>query len=405
MPPRYIPEAWQPAIGWGVAVALLHRLGLMIWMAAVWLVSGIDVQVTFDGGVESLPPLTTRTDRLLFGVWRRWDTMHYFNLALNGYRASDPGPTVFGALTPLGFRLFDRLLPGGIDLAAMVFSTLAFAIALIFLFRIVETYYGDARLARWSVVVLALLPLSYFFSAPMSESIYLAMILAAFYFGTQRRWVLAAIAGALATLARSQGVLLVIIIGLFLIVDYPPHTWRQSTFAALRAGWSLALLPLVFIGFEVWRVSLGLPGLNDTYHNYSYIYVTNPIAGLATNLGWIVQHPLKTLTSIDMLALLSVFLLSFAMLRFPLHRRLPLIAYTFGYALLFAGKINYIWGTDIVINTQSYGRYALTLFPLVIFGADRLIHLTKWWRLLLVVLMFMLLLFFSGLHALGVGPA
>ena len=82
-----------------------------------------------------------------------------------------------------------------------------------------------------------------------------------------------------------------------------------------------------------------------------------------------------------------------------------MIAYTFGYALLFAGKINYVWGTDIIATTQSYGRYALTLFPLVIFVAGRLLHLTRWWRLLLVMLMFMLLLFFSGLHALGVGPA
>ncbi len=62
------------------------------------------------------------------------------------------------------------------------------------------------------------------------------------------------------------------------------------------------------------------------------------------------------------------------MLRYPRYRRLPVLAYSFGYALVFAAKLNYLHGTTVVFGTQSYSRYTLTLFPLTIFIADRLRH-------------------------------
>jgi hypothetical protein len=211
----------------------------------------------------------------------------------------------------------------------------------------------------------------------MSESIYLAMALGVFYFGARRQWLWAAICGLLATLARSQGVLLLPIAGLLLLEQngfkLGDHSrWVEQARRGIIQGWTLALIPLGFVGFIVYRQSLGLPSLNDVYNNISYVYLTNPLDGLITNLRWFIEHPDIAFTSVDLLALLAALVLSFVVLRFPRHRRLPLVAYNFGFVLFFVGKVNYFYGTDDVYFTQSFGRYALALFPLTFFIADSL---------------------------------
>ncbi len=134
------------AIYWGFGTALVHRLALMIWLALVWSLLSANfagVQADFHTAGAQLPALTTQSDELIFGVWRRWDAVHYLDLAANGYRIEHPGPTVFGVLTPVGIRAFDAVLPGSLDLGAMVFETLAFGLALTLLYKVCESYYGD----------------------------------------------------------------------------------------------------------------------------------------------------------------------------------------------------------------------------------------------------------------------
>lgn len=404
------------AIKWGFGIALTHRLLLGLWLAVVWGVVGRSlngVQADFHTAGAPLPALTTPAEESIFGVWRRWDAVHYLDLAANGYRVDHPGPTVFGVLTPLGIRAVDLVLPGSLDLAAMVFETLAFSLALTLMFKVGEHYYGDAELGRWGAIVTALLPLSYFFEAPMSESIYLALVLGVFYFGTRKQWWLAAICGALATLARSQGVLLLPVAGLLLLEQngfrladlLSPARWWPPLRQSLAQGWMLALIPAGFVGFEVYRNSLGLPSVNDIYLHYSYIYLTNPLDGLITNLGWIVHHPGEVLTNVDLLALLIALVLAFAALRFQQHRRLPLVAYAFGYLLVFVSKVNYFYGTHTVMFTQSLGRYSLVLFPLTFLIADGLLHARPLVRLLGVAALTLALVALSALYVLALtGP-
>ena len=400
------------AVKWGFGVALAHRLFLSLWLALVWGVVGAHlngVQADFHTAGAQLPKLESPADETIFGVWRRWDAVHYLDLAANGYRVENPGPTVFGVLTPFSIRAFDAVLPGSLDLAAMVFETLAFGLALTLIFKLGETYYSDAELGRWALIVTVLLPLSYFFEAPMSESIYLAMTLGVFYFGAKKRWLAAAICGLLATLARSQGVLLLSIAGLMLLeqngFDLRDRTrWFDPFKKAIAQGWTLLLIPLGFAGFELYRRSLGLPPLNQVYTDISYNYFTNPIDGLITNLRWLVAHPFD-ITSVDLWAMLIALLLSFAALRFPRHRRLPLVAYNFGFILLFASRINYFYGTHNAMFTQSFGRYTLTLFPLTFLVADGLRSTTPLLRVLGVAILVLGIVAFSALYVLALtGP-
>ncbi|NWG17583.1 MAG: hypothetical protein HXY41_13230 [Chloroflexi bacterium] len=402
-------QGWFPAVRWGVGAALASRLALLAWMAVVWLGFGERLGIPVDlhtDPVAALPTLEQPAQQAVFGVWRRWDASHYLNLAQNGYRAEDPGPTVFGLLTPLGIRAFDAALPGGIDLGAMVYATAAYAFALTMLYRVCEVYYDDADLGRWSVMVLAMLPLAFFFSAPMSEAAYLGLALGVFYAGAKGRWLLAGVFGALAALARSQGVMLAGVAGLMLLEAGLARcpTWPERLRDLARRGWPLLFIPAAWVGFLVFRDGLGLPPLDDIYRTRSYIFFTNPLNGLLLNLRYIVENPADALFNVDLWALVVSSVLFILLLRDRRHRRAPLAAYALASLLVAVSKINWAWGGyDDVLYSQSFGRYMLTVFPLAIWLADGLRRRSRPVRVAWFTLSGLGLVVFSALLALGGG--
>lgn len=402
-------RAWLPAVRWGIGAALASRLALLVWMAVVWLFVGEQLGIPADlhtDPVANLPALEQPVERAIFGVWRRWDASHYLNLAQNGYRAEDPGPTVFGVLTPLGIRVFDAALPGGIDLAAVVYATAACAFALTMLYRVCEACYGDASLGRWSVRVVASLPLAFFFSAPMSETAYLGLALGVFYAGAKGRWLLAGVFGALAALARSQGVMLAGVAGLMLWQESRARfpAWPERLLDLARRGWPLLLVPAAWAGFLVFRDGLGLPALEEVYRTRSYIFFTNPPDGLLLNLRYIVENPAESLFNVDLWALVVSPVLFLLSLRDRRHRRAPLIAYTLFSMLVAVSKINWAWGGyDEVLYSQSFARYMLTVFPLTIWLADGLRRCSRRVRAAYFTLSGAGLVIFSALLALGGG--
>ncbi len=364
-------SGWHVALKWGFGVALAHRLLLGIWMASVWI--AISSWTAFDADFEAvradgLPRLNTPAAQLVFGVWRRWDANHYLNLAVHGYKPTNPGPTVFGVLTPLAFRVFDRVLPGPVDLAAMVFETLAFGLALTLLFRLCAVDYSDDRLARWAVIVTALQPVSFFFASPMSESPYLALTLGTIYAAHRGRWRLAALCGLLAVLARAQGVFLVVALGLVLVDQTCAR--HGGVREMVKRGWPVILIPMGAMVFVAFRSLRGLPSLEDVYANYSYVFYTDPLSGLFFNTRHFVRQLPYSIYNTDLLAIAVSLVLGVLMLGLPRHRRLPMVAYTWTYLLLFLGKVNFAHGTQEVTHSQSFGRYALALFPLTIMVAD-----------------------------------
>ncbi|GAB4414861.1 MAG: hypothetical protein Kow00106_10130 [Anaerolineae bacterium] len=390
-----------------MGITLIHRLVLGVWMAAVWM--AISPWTTYEADFNAaeeyyLPRLGSTAEQLIFGVWRRWDADHYLNLAVHGYQTENPGPTVFGVLVPLGFRFFDRLLPGPVDLAAIVFETLAFGAALTLLFRLCTVHFRDEQLARWAVGVMALQPLSYCFAAPLSESSYLALSLAVFYAAYRRRWLVAGLCGFLATLARTQGVLLAAVAGLILLEEArtPRDGWRQI----VRRGWVLLLIPTGALVFTVFRASRGLPSLVDVYSYYSLHFYTNPARGLFLNAGYLVRHWPHSMYDTDLLALATSLVLGGIMLRHPFLRQPPLVAYTWLHILLFLSKINVDRYTNEITYTQSFGRYALVLFPLTLLVADWLRRIASVRaRFLGLVVLSTLLLVFSARHVLYlIGP-
>jgi Gpi18-like mannosyltransferase len=251
---------------------------------------------------------------------------------------------------------------------------------------------------------MVLLPLSHFFSAPMSEGIYLAMTLGTFYFAARSNFWGAALCGFLATMARTQGILLVPLM-LFMLIEQSWHAgqdWRERIMIVIRKGYPLALIPLAIVLYSAYRSALGFRSLDTLYMEESFRTFVNPLAGLWINLHyWIAVDPL----GVDSLAVVIVLVLSALLIWHMKTRHFPLTLYTMAYILVFLTPINYQYGTNILTNTQSFGRYSLILFPLVLMAADWLRNGGKWRRLLIVSMLFISTLGLSARHVLGIlGP-
>ncbi len=393
---------------WGLKIALAHRILLLLWMAIIWVTVGQPLNIPIGLHVDPIAqlPALSPVEQATLGVWRRWDASHYLNLAQNGYRVNDPGPTVFGVLTPIGVKVFDTLLPGGVDIGGMAFATMAFWLTLVMLYRFCEVYYNDQTLARWATGLLAILPHAFFFAAPMSEAIYVALALGVFYTGARGQWLGAAIFGALATLARSQGALLAGVAFLLLLEEsiWQQSLWRDRLFYIIKRGWVLALIPLALAAFLAFRQNQGLIALDEIYRTRSFIFFVNPLEGLRLNIAWAMMHPADALFNPDILALAVSIGLTIWAVFLPLHRRLPLLAYTLGFLLVFITKMNWAWGdTNQITYTQSFARYSLALFPLTVLVADKLRRTSRRIQTVVIGLSISGLLLFSGLFTLGGG--
>ena len=126
----------------------------------------------------------------------------------------------------------------------MALSLVAFAVALYGIHRLCTLELGrlagglgpahpSGDVARLAVLVTALAPMAFFFSAVYSESLYLALSVGVFWCARQGRWAWAGVLGALASATRSAGVVLVV--PALLLYLYGPREDREPDFPA-RGG-------------------------------------------------------------------------------------------------------------------------------------------------------------------------
>jgi hypothetical protein len=233
----------------------LWRSRLLVWAA------GVGTLLTFGfGPVRSAfnPPGTTRgfgwLGDLLAAPAARWDAAWYLVIAHFGYRpdlGSFTSPrTAFFPLYPIGLKGI-ALLGVPMVLAGVLLSMLALALALYGIHRLTTLELaGSGRLslgggrgaeaARLAVMLTALAPMAFFFSAVYSESLYLALSVGLFWSARQGRWALVGVLGALAGATRSTG--LVLALPALVLYLYGPREDRPADFAPAATRAMLARL-------------------------------------------------------------------------------------------------------------------------------------------------------------------
>ena len=122
------------------------------------------------------------------------------------------GTVTFFPLYPLLVKLVAGPIHN-IYLAGVLVSNGALLAALAFMYGLARREYDDETAGR-AVFYLAAAPTAVFFSAMYTESLFVALVCATFYFAQRRMWALAAVAGALAAATRNTGVLLAAVIAL-----------------------------------------------------------------------------------------------------------------------------------------------------------------------------------------------
>lgn len=193
--------------------------------------------------------------RSLTGHWIQWDARHYLALAEDWYvnTGDERLKLVFYPLYPAVVRAVNLLFRNTVFSAFLV-SNLALIGSGLLLYRVVAQEMG-ATGGRRAVFFLMFCPLSFYFSVPYTESMFLLTTLAAVDFARRRRWPGALLMGALSALTRSLGLLTAVCIFYEMMRDAAPpmkgRPVRMLTQPAYlkRMGLSALLCCTVALGF------------------------------------------------------------------------------------------------------------------------------------------------------------
>jgi hypothetical protein len=208
-----------------------------------------------------------RLGDLLAAPAARWDSAWYLVIAEHGYRpelgAFTASRTAFFPLYPLGVRAISDLgLP--LVLAGVLLSLAALALGLYALHRLTMLESGP-RVAQLAVLLTALSPMAFYFSAVYSESLYLALSVGVFLCARRGQWGRAAALGALASATRNTGVLLMLPLALLYLYgprqDRPPdRSAPRSPRPRYRLRLDALWLALVPAGLGLYMAHLALAG-------------------------------------------------------------------------------------------------------------------------------------------------
>ncbi len=247
----------DPAIVFALTIFTTHRLLLFALGAFFAPIAPLDPPLG-AGLLRDIDPRHWGPSFFLFGPWQRWDTNWYLQIAQSGYSIGN-GTTNFPPLYPLLVGTLGRLLLGQYMLAAQLVSNLAYIVALVYMYRLTTVLFS-VEVARRSILFLATFPTAFFLVASYTESLYLMLVLAAFYYGEKRRWLLVAGLAALASITRLQGAVLVLPLA-YLYWQQRGFNWRKLD----RAGIALLLAP-ASLGFYMLYVYFGLGDYNFSNH-------------------------------------------------------------------------------------------------------------------------------------------
>lgn len=333
-------------LGWKLAIWLLVTLRIGLTLVGV---TSIHLQpITVVGGdyMNLVIPGNDVWHQLL-SMWQRWDALWYQEIAAHGYQAGT-GTAAFYPLYPWLSRLVSFPLAGHVLIAELVVSSVAFLFAMWLLYELTRLD-SDHRTATLAVVLTAFFPVGFFLLAPYTESLYLALTLAAFYLARKGRFWAAGLAGLGAALTHEPGAFLVFPLAVQYIRSRRAAGQEQDI--TLLSTLLPVLGPIIFMAFQRFIVGEHR-SLMALQANWGY-QILPPWQVLANS--W--AHIVHTGDFIEVVNLVS--LAGFTILAIGVTRRYPL-----NYAL-------YVWPYMALLFTRqmylsplmSVSRLLLVLFP------------------------------------------
>jgi Gpi18-like mannosyltransferase len=252
------------------------RVAFLVVIAAKVLVFAIGYAAAYMHG--SGAPLT-----ILAGQFNKWDAPHYVYIAQNWYVNTGDAANfiVFFPLYPLLIRLFTFDF-NYINLSALAVANACSIVGFIYLYKLTKLDFSD-KVAQKAVLFLSVFPTAYFLSAPYTEGLFFALVIASLYYARLGNWSLAGVLGLLAALTRIGGLLMLPV----LLMEYlPQQHWKPKK----MASFNFACIFIVLIGFLIYLdINLQVTGNPFMFMEIQRVHWFNtldPVAGFQTAISW-----------------------------------------------------------------------------------------------------------------------
>jgi hypothetical protein len=357
------------------------KLAIVVVLAAKLLVLAVGyVTASLNSGGA---PLT-----IIMDMFSRWDAPHYVDIAKNWYVSN---PTldaynfiVFFPLYPILIRIFtvDFSL---INLSALIVANVCSLIAFIYLYKLAKLEFGEGVAVK-AVLFLSVFPTAYFLSAPYTEGLFFAVVIASVYYARLGKWAIAGLMGMFAALSRLAGLLLLPV----LLVEYLHQKGWNPLKTRLNAAW--AFLPLagflIYLGINV-QVT-GSPFTFVTIEAAHWSTRLDPVAGVNNMISWALTASYPENLTIGIAPLVfGVFGLLMVGVAVWRRMRPVYIAYMF---LFWAIAVSTSWGISVP-------RYIMAMFPMFFLLGG--LSNRKWVNVAIVLGSGAALCYFTVLFALG----
>jgi len=284
----------------------------------------------------------------LVDMHNRWDSYWYHDIVQNGYYSRGDGQlanVVFFPLYPFLIKVMMLFTFGNFSLAGWLVSTIFLFLSCAYIYKFIKEFHQDVE-PELPILLMLIFPTAFFLNVIYTESTFLFMTIATFYWAFKKNFKLAALFAFLGALTHSNGMFLAL-----------PVLWKMWE----NVGWKNWKSLLSWKSWPILVAPLG----TFLFVAYDYLKFKDPMLffkiqsawGRSFSINWdhfsLFSHPSITNMYIDIA--LAIFIIAATVL---IWKKLSPLYALFMSATLFAAFSS---GT-----LMSVGRYSLTMFPLFI---------------------------------------
>jgi hypothetical protein len=237
--------------------------------------------LVFTLGVTANTLFTSSPEGFL-GMFNRWDAPHYLNIAQNWYvnTGDEANFIVFFPLYPVLIRLitfnFDYA-----TVSALVVSNVCSFVAFYYLYKLAKFEFNSGVAVK-AVLFMSIFPTAYFLSAPYTEGLFFAVVIASVYYARVGRWEIAGFLSMFAALSRLAGLLLLPV----LVVEYMHQKKWKPRQVDRRIVWTF----LAAAGFLIY-LGINLQVTGDAFkfmeiEKTHWFNTFDPVEGLKAAYSW-----------------------------------------------------------------------------------------------------------------------
>lgn len=376
-------------LGFSLSASLMKKVFLvfLLWISIInsfALLAQNRFNLIQDSAYPWIPSVTSYEQKRwdILSLHAYWDSYWYLDIAQSGY-SYKPGSIsniVFFPLYPLLIRLFSYLLMGNIILAGWILSSFFLLLSLVYLYKLVYKFHPDIY-PYSPLFFLLIFPTSFFLNSVYTESLFLFLTTASFYYAFSRKWWLVGIFGILASLTRPTG-----------LIVFLPLLWEYLSAANFKLSslFSIKSLPLYLIpqGFFLFSFYHYL-----AFNDFWLFFTNEKIWGrsITIKLGYFELNNAAAVTNFT----LDIFFVIFALIiLYYIFKRLRS-----SYAIYLTVSLFFILSSG---TPSSIGRYVLILFPIYIFAASiKNVYIHYTWIISSVLLMGMYITLFVNRYWAG----